>query len=93
MIGAHLKDPSVTNADNVNPNQIKDSLRYLRAFTLKQQVSVNPAYGTWSNGQLLDTDGSLSAAQSSTARRWLTIRGQASSSADVSGLPPSQVCG
>lgn len=93
LIGAHLKDPSVTNADNVNPNQIKDSLRYLRAFTLKQQVSVNPAYGTWSNGQLLDTDGSLSAAQSSTARRWLTIRGQASSSADVSGLPPSQVCG
>jgi len=95
VIGAHLKDPSVTNADNVTEDQIDDAKPYLKQFTLKQHVSVNPAYGTWRHGELLDTDGSLSAAQSAPARRWLEKR-QANSDGSgdgVEGLPPSQVCG
>ena len=95
VIGAHLKDPSVTNADHVTQSQIEDSTKFLKAFTLKQDVSVNPAYGTWSEGELLNTDGSLSAAQSPAAKKWLNLREQTSngSSDGVAGLPPSQVCG
>jgi SurA N-terminal domain len=94
-IGAHLKDPSVTNADNVQQSQIADSRAYLKAFTLKQKVSLNPAYGTWSHGQVLDSDGSLSAAQSAVARKWLKLReaNADGSGSGVVGLPPSQVCG
>jgi SurA-like protein len=95
VIGAHLKDPSVTNADHVVQSQVTASRAYLKAFTLKQQVSVNPAYGTWSHGQVLDSDGSLSAAQSGEARKWLRLRdaGSNGSGQGVAGLPPSQVCG
>jgi hypothetical protein len=95
VIGAHLKDPSVTNADNVVETDIGNARRYLKAFTLKQHVSVNPAYGTWKNGEVLDTDGSLSAAQSASAKNWLKLRAENSdgSGAGVEGLPPSQVCG
>jgi hypothetical protein len=83
------------NADHVTRDQAKDSVKYLREFTLKQDVSVNPAYGTWSHGRLLDTDGSLSAAQSSTARQWLSIRAAnlENSGQNVDHLPPSEVCG
>ena len=90
-IGAHLKNPSVTNADHVTPATIPASRAYLTAFTAKQHVAVNPAYGTWHLGHLLDTDESLSGAQSSAARRWLTLRANNGQSAE--GLPPSQVCG
>lgn len=95
VIGAHLKDPSVTNADHVQPGQISDSVKYLHTFTLQQHVSVNPAYGTWSHGQLLDTDGSLSAAQSQSARRWLTLRAENTDGTgqNADQLPTSQVCG
>lgn len=99
VIGAHLKDPSVTNADSLVGSQIEtligDATAYLKAFTLKQHVSVNPAYGTWSAGHVLDTDGSLSAAQSTVARKWLRLRqaNSAGSGAGVAGLPASQVCG
>jgi hypothetical protein len=94
VIGAHLKDPSVTNADHVVASQIADSRAYLKAFTLKQQVSVNPAYGTWSHGRVIDSDGSLSAAESTPARTWLKLRSANSAgTGGVAGLPPSQVCG
>jgi hypothetical protein len=94
VIGAHLKDPSVTNADHVVASQIADSKAYLKAFTLKQHVSVNPAYGTWSHGRVIDSDGSLSAAQSTAARTWLKLRlANAAGTGGVAGLPPSQVCG
>lgn len=95
VIGAHLKDPTVMNADHVQPTQINDSRAYLRAFTVQQKVSVNPSYGTWSHGQLFDTDGSLSAAASPAARRWLTFRAENTDGGgtNVDQLPASQVCG
>jgi hypothetical protein len=95
VIGAHLNNPSVTTADHVTQSQIAESRSYLKKFTLEQQVSVNPAYGTWRHGQLLDTDGSLSAAESPAARKWLSLRAANSSGNpdSVAALPPSQVCG
>lgn len=91
VIGAHLKDPSVTNADDVTPDDTAAAEKYLAAFTAKQHVEVNPAYGTWSGGRLLDTDGSLSKAQSSEAKSWLALR--AGNGQSAAGLPASQVCG
>lgn len=92
VIGANLEDPSVTNADGVTPDDITPaSEKYLRSFTARQHVEVNPAYGTWSGGTLVDTDGSLSKAQSADARKWLALR--ADNQQSVIGLPASQVCG
>jgi len=67
VIGAHQADPSVTNADNVTPNTIAAGRAYVRNLAPSQAVTVNPAYGTWSHGRLLCTDGSLSAGQSAAA--------------------------
>ncbi len=91
VIGAHLKDPSVTTADNVSPNDIKAAQKYLTAYTERQHVVVNPAYGSWSGDTLEDTEGSLSVPQSEVANSWLRLRKANANS--VTGLPPSQVCG
>ncbi len=91
VIGAHLKDPSVTNADAVGQSDVAASREFVTQYTIKQDITVNPAMGTWSKGQLIDTDGSLSAAQSAPARRWLSLR--ADNTQSVAGLPPNQVCG
>lgn len=91
VIGAHLKDPTVTNAEGVTPDDIPAAERYLKAFTARQHVEVSPAYGTWSGGTLVDSDGSLSKAQSAEARKWLALR--ADNQQSVAGLPASQVCG
>ena len=42
-IGAHLKDPSVTNADNVTSADITAATAVPHAFTAKQSVTVSPA--------------------------------------------------
>lgn len=91
VIGAHLKDSSVTSAEGVTPDDIPAAAKYLRAFTARQHVEVSPAYGTWSGTTLADSDGSLSKAQSADARKWLALR--ADNQQSVTGLPASQVCG
>lgn len=90
-IGAHLRDPSVTTADNVTSADLKAATPYMNTFTAKQKVVVNPAFGSWSGSQVVDTQGSLSVPQSNAAKTWLTLRQTDSNS--VAGLPPSQVCG
>jgi hypothetical protein len=91
VIGAHLTDPSVTSAAHVTSDDIKKSTAYLKHFTAQQQVALNPSYGTWADGTIHDTDGSLSAAVSGPAKTWLVLRAKDSSS--VAGLPANQVCG
>jgi hypothetical protein len=91
VIGAHIKNPSVTNADNVTPTDQKAAAKYLAAFTARQQVEVSPAFGTWSNGALVRTDGSLSAPVSAAALKWVQLRSPTAQG--VLGIPPSQVCG
>lgn len=90
-IGAHIKDPSVTNADNVSSADITAAQKYLTAFTAKQSVTVSPANGSW-NGQTVQAgNGSLSAPASTVAKRWEQL--EQNNAQNVTGLPPSQVCG
>jgi hypothetical protein len=95
VIGANLKDPSVTNADNVTSSNVQGFVQraqaFLTRFTENQHVVVNPAYGSWNGQTLEDSNGSLSAPASSSALKLVQLRLAASSS--VEGLPPSQVCG
>jgi hypothetical protein len=95
VIGAHLQNHSVTNADNVTTNNVSRlvsaSQKYLRTFSEKQDVVVNPKYGAWNGHNLVDVNGSLSAPASEAAKHWAALRRVDSSS--VEGLPPSQVCG
>jgi hypothetical protein len=92
VIGAHLKDPSVTDADKVTQSdQTPAAKAWLARFTAKQDVSINPAYGTWDGQKLVDGQGSLSAPASGDAKHWMSLRAAAGNS--VEGLPPSQVCG
>lgn len=90
-IGAHLKDPSIKTADGVTPDTSAAGQKYLHTFSLKQKVVINPAFGSWIDGQVVDTDGSLSAAASPDARRWLKVRADSGSATD--GVPASQLCG
>lgn len=91
VIGAHLKDSSVTNADKVTQADLKAGTAYLKTYSTKQSVQINPAYGSWNGSTVVDTDGSLSAPKSSAAVAWL--RQQQKGVSDVAGLPANQVCG
>jgi hypothetical protein len=95
VIGAHLEDGSVTNADGItskNVNKyVSESAKYLTPFTRKVDVTVNPAYGTWNGTTLVDDEGSLSAPASRVAKNWIALR--KANGTSVAGLPPSQVCG
>ena len=53
VIGAHLKDDSVTDATNVQQADLQAGQKYLDTFTQKADVSVNPSLGTW-NGKKID---------------------------------------
>lgn len=91
VIGAHLKDSSVTTADNVTPDDVTAANKFMAAYTRKQSVQVNPAYGSWDGHRVGDTDGSLSVPESAAAGTWLRLRQNNASGA--TGLPPNQVCG
>lgn len=94
VIGAHLKDPSVTTPDKVtraNLEALATAARnYLARFRANQNVTVNPVYGMWSGTTLQPASGSLSDAVSASAKKWLSLRGGGGQPSD---LPPSQVCG
>ena len=95
VIGAHLKDHTVTNADSVTGANVSELVKaaqpLITAYTKRQDVVVNPAYGSWDGATLVDSEGSLSAPASAPAKKWILLRKTNSNS--VAGLPPSQVCG
>lgn len=97
IIGAHLRDPSVASTANVPEATLQKDMqsaattKFLAAFTAKQDVVVNPRYGTWLGGKLVQTDGSLSSPVSRSAK--LTLQRLANDSNSVEGLPANQVCG
>lgn len=98
VIAAHLKDASVTSSEDVDEADYQTLLQsadaYMARFTQQQSVQVNPAYGSWDDGAVGASDGSLSAPASEVATKWLRLRkGSAADPASISGLPPNQVCG
>lgn len=87
VVGAHLRDPKITTADAVTPQDLQAATEYLDDFAKQQEVTVNPSYGSWDGSTLVDVSGSLSDPVSTSATA-------ADPAADpVEGLPPSQVCG
>lgn len=88
VIGAHLKNPAVTNADHVQQSDQQAAAGYLATFIANQSVSVNPSDGHWNGKALTAGSGSLSAPVSSAARL-----PPPTSPTAVADLPPSQVCG
>lgn len=94
VIGEHLKDPSVTTAENITRANLNSfaaaASNYLTRFRANQDVTVNPSYGMWSGTALQPASGSLSDAVSANAQKWLSLRGGGGQPSD---LPPSQACG
>lgn len=88
VLGAHLSDPKVTTADDVTPANVDAGMRYLDSFAAKQDVTVDPSYGSWDGSALVSSSGSLSDPVSTTP----AARPNPSPDA-VADLPPSQVCG
>lgn len=88
VIGAHLRDPSITTADSVTQNDVSAAAPYLLKFASQQDVSVDPSFGKWDGTRLIDTSGSLSYPVSATPTPATGI-----SAGAVKDLPPSQVCG
>lgn len=83
VVGAHLSDPQVTTADHITSADSDAATQYLNHFAAKQDVTVNPSYGSWDGSALVHGSGSLSDPVSTTA----------TAAAPVADLPPSQVCG
>ncbi len=90
-IGAHLKDPSVTDSSQVTTADTQGSVDFMTKFLKAQDVTVNPAYGSWDGGRVSSTSGSLSDSVSEVAKA--ADARTASGQSDVSSLPASQVCG
>jgi hypothetical protein len=81
-IGAHLKDPSVTDSTGVTPDSASDAADYITDKLNSADVDVNPTYGTWDGTSVALASGSLSDPVSDTKDL-----------ADASTLPDAQTCG
>jgi hypothetical protein len=90
LIGAHLVDPSVTTMSQVNNDDTKQATAYLTKYITKQDIRVNPAYGRWNGSTVIGGSGSLSEPVSTIAKD--SQIAAASSQANTSDLPASQVC-
>ncbi|MGI8576899.1 MAG: SurA N-terminal domain-containing protein [Nocardioidaceae bacterium] len=88
VIGAHLKNPAVTNADHVQQSDQTAAAGYLHTFITHQSVSVNPSYGRWTGQAVTPGSGSLSVPVSAAAKQPFP-----NGSTSATDLPPSQVCG
>lgn len=89
VVGAHLRDPKITTADAITPEDIEAATKYVDKFASEQDVTVNPAYGSWDGSTLVGDSGSLSDAVSTTP----AAAAQSAVADAVEDLPPSQVCG
>ncbi|HEY7044251.1 MAG TPA: hypothetical protein VH419_11335 [Nocardioidaceae bacterium] len=91
LIGAHLKDDTVTDASHVQQADLDAGQKYLDAYTKKADVKVNPRFGTWTGTTVKGGSGSLSQL-ASTPPTPAAIPGQPAPN-PAETLPPDQVCG
>ena len=91
VIGAHEQDDSVTTADKVTQADVTAGATYLRKFAKKQDITVDPRYGTWDGSTLKTASGSLSDPVSDSAKQATVAPAEGENPA--AGLPASQVCG
>lgn len=91
LIGAHLKDDTVTDASNVQQADLDAGQKYLTTYAKTADVSVNPSLGTWNGTTLEPGSGSLSVL-AVTPTTPEAIPGQPAAN-PATTLPPSQQCG
>lgn len=92
VVGAHLQDESVTVADDTLGQDDVDAARdYLAQHAEELGIQVNPAYGTWTDGDLTTSSGSLSDPVSEGAKA--AFSNTSGDPGALSELPESQVCG
>ena len=69
VVGAHLRDESITvGDDSLGQEDVDASRKYLADYAEKLGVDVNPAYGRWEDGDVVIASGSLSEPVSGEAR-------------------------
>ena len=90
VIGAHLKDPSVTTGDNVTQQDVEAAAEYRDSYANKADVELNPRYGTWTGSRVEQASGSLSDPVDTTAAP-VAVPGQPADT--VAALPESHKCG
>jgi SurA N-terminal domain len=92
VIGAHQRDESITvGDDSLTQEDVDAATEFLAQFADEVGVDVNPAFGTWSDGDLLLASGSLSDPVSDSAEA--AFSDDLGSPGSLDGLPASQVCG
>ncbi len=91
LIGAHLKDDTITDASNVQQADLDAGQKYLTEYAKNADVSVNPSLGTWNGAALESGSGSLSVL-AVTPKTPEVVPGQPAPN-PAATLPPSQQCG
>ncbi len=91
LIGAHLRDSSITAADQIAEEDSTRGQAYLDKVSADQDITVSPSYGRWNGTALENGTGSLSDPVSTTAAPE-PVPGQPPGEDPLEGLPPSQVC-
>ncbi len=89
LIGAHLADPSITTYEQVTLDKSAQGKKYVTTYAADQDVTVNPAYGSWNGSAVAGGSGSLSDPVSDSAK---ASAAGAADGANTSSLPSSQVC-
>lgn len=91
LIGSNATDPTITNSSQLTTDESAAGSDTVSKFLAKQDVEVNPQYGTWDGANVTNTSGSLSLPISAGSQ---PLKADPQTGAkDVSDLPPSQVCG
>lgn len=91
LIGSHTVDPSVTDSSQLTTDESASGADTITAFLEKQDVEVNPQYGTWQGTSVAFESGSLSTPVSESGTP--LVADPQTGVKDVSQLPPTQVCG
>jgi hypothetical protein len=92
VIGAHQRDETITVGDeSITQDDVDASQEYLTEFADGLDIEVNPAFGTWENGEVVLASGSLSDPVSDVAEA--AFSDAVGSPETLDELPASQVCG
>lgn len=91
LIGSNATDPTITDSSQLTTNESAAGADVVADFMDKQDVEINPQYGSWNGSNVEFVSGSLSTPISDAAQTPETD--PETGAKDVSDLPPSQVCG
>jgi hypothetical protein len=91
LIGSNATDPTITDSSQLTTDESAAGADVVAEFMKKQDVEINPQYGSWNGANVAFESGSLSTPVSDAAQA--PEIDPETGAKDVSDLPPSQVCG